>query len=188
MAKLTLRPLTSTVTVKNARNKKHLTLASPTSEFFTDFNFVVKPITVNAFTPVINVLELLARAPSRIALVLNANDEFVGLISTQDVMESKIIQAVAAGTPRAEVLVEQLMTPKKHLLSLGISSIEYTTIADVIEVLKQQGNEHCIVVDELQQTIRGVLSAHDLSHKLNQTIDIHRHTDMYRTFAHSLAV
>ncbi|MEL7400681.1 MAG: histidine kinase, partial [Pseudomonadota bacterium] len=114
-------------------------------------------------------------------------NDVVGLIDADDLIDRLIVQKVSQGTPRSDVLVEQLMTPRKDLLALDIQRLQGASIGDVIEALQDSGKQHCLVIDSQSHRIRGVFSASDISRKLHLPINIQDKSSFYRVFASSIA-
>jgi CBS domain containing-hemolysin-like protein len=186
MAKLTLHSVSAFDTLEQPQNPEDLTLQSPASAFFTDFRNVT-PLVIDASTPAVQAKEMMKKTHVRMKLVVNHSHDVVGLIDADDLIDRLIVQKVSQGTPRSDVLVEQLMTPRKDLLALDIQRLQGASISDVIEALQDSGKQHCLVIDSQSHRIRGVFSASDISRKLHLPINIQDKSSFYRVFASSIA-
>ncbi|MFA7555184.1 MAG: CBS domain-containing protein [Spongiibacteraceae bacterium] len=182
MKKLNLYPLAPIDELACPVDLANVSLQSPALAFFTDFN-LVQPLVVEASASAIKAKEMMIKSHVRLNFVVNESDFLVGVISADDLAERKLVQKVAAGLKREEIFVTDLMTPRKNLLALGVDEIKRATIADVIELLKDRYQQHCLVIDREAHKIRGVFSASDISRKLQLPIDIQEQSDFYRVFA-----
>ncbi len=115
--------------------------------------------------------------------VVNANDEFMGIISADNLTDRDLVQMVSEGFKREEISVRAFMTDKQDLKALDYREITRATIAEVVAILKDSGQQHCLVIDQVTHTIRGIFSASDISRRLRLPIDIQEKSDFYRVFA-----
>jgi len=78
--------------------------------------------------------------------------------------------------------VTDLMRSKSNLLALDYDALADATIDDVISVLKDSGQRHCLVVDKTSNQIRGIFSASDISRMLQLPINIQEKSSFYEIF------
>lgn len=162
--------------------KTALTLQSPALEFFTDFT-VTTPLVVEDSMTALAVKELMLKTHVRLKIVVDSNKKFMGIIAADDLIDRKIVQKVSEGMVREEISLKEFMKPKQKLRALDYNQVARASIGDVIKVLKQWGEQHCLVLDRENHVIRGIFSASDLSRKLHLPIDIQDRSDFYRVFA-----
>jgi CBS-domain-containing membrane protein len=79
--------------------------------------------------------------------------------------------------------VADLMTRKRDLMALDLNEVETSSIGDVVNLLKDNSQQHCLVVDDKTHQIRGIFSASDISRKLHLPINIQEQSSFYRVFA-----
>lgn len=139
---------------------------SPAAVIFTDFDVQV-PVVVEASASAVDVEGLMQRAHVKLMLVLDAQDHFIGVISLADLSEDRIIRAVAGGSQRNEVQVQDLMQPRARLHALGYEELRHATVADVLHTLREERAQHALVVDEKSHEVRGLISASDIARKLH---------------------
>jgi CBS domain containing-hemolysin-like protein len=164
-------------------DEKHdLSIESPALEFFTDFNKVM-PLVISSSTLISNLQELMVKAHVKLKFVINENEQFIGVISTSDVIARKIVQKVSEGYKREDLKVFDLMKPKHDLIALDISEVENAQIGGIIDALKESGQQHCLVLDRTTHKIRGIFSASDISRKLQLSIDIQDSSSFYKVFS-----
>tara|TARA_R110001606_G_scaffold95701_1_gene211740 strand:- start:139 stop:696 length:558 start_codon:yes stop_codon:yes gene_type:complete len=162
-----------------------LTIDSPALLFFTDFQNN-KPLVVESTSSVLNVKELMQKEHVRLKFVIDDKKHFIGVVSSDDIIERKIVQKVSEGLERAEIVVAELMTPKKDLKALDWKNISTASISDVITALKNNGERHCLVLDRENHKIRGIFSASDISRRLRLNIDIQEKTSFSKVFTATL--
>lgn len=164
-----------------------LSIDSPALLFFTDFQ-KNKPLVIDSTTPVLKVKELMQKEHVRLKLVTDDKKHFTGVISSDDLIERKIVQKVSEGIERHEIIVSELMIPKKNLKALDWLDISKTTtsISDVITALQNNGERHCLVLDRENHKIRGIFSASDISRMLRLDIDIQEKTSFSKVFTATL--
>ncbi|MBL4763452.1 MAG: CBS domain-containing protein [Gammaproteobacteria bacterium] len=162
--------------------EKNLSLESSALSFFTDF-LQIKPLVIESTVSAVEAKKLMQKAHVRMKVIINEKNQFIGVISAEDIIERKIVQKVSEGTKRDEVALTELMTSKRDLRALDYNEVSKSTIADVIAVLKNSGEQHCLVIDRETHKIRGIFSASDISRKLHLPIDIQDKSSFYKVFS-----
>lgn len=150
-----------------------LDIHSPATEFFTDFK-KHRPVTIEGSTPAIDVEMLMRKAHVKMKLVVDADNEFIGTISTEDLNEQNFMIRIASGDRLPDITVSDMMCPKQDILALDLEHLERASISDIIETLQRTGQQHCLVVDRNQNHIRGLISASDVARRLHMPIKIER--------------
>ena len=140
--------------------------------FFTDFE-AVQPRIIEVATSALDARKVMMTTHVRLLLVVNHQNQFVGVITANDLIERKIVQRVSEGYRRDEIDVRDLMTPKKQLTGLNIAAVQKATISDINRVLKNVHQQHCLVIDHEHARIRGIFSASDIS-RTAQTVHRYR--------------
>lgn len=151
-------------------------------EFLTDFH-TTKPFVIESSMPAIDVKSIMIIAHVRFKFVLNKSSQFLGVISADDLIDRRILQKESEGIKRDEILVTDLMRPKKNLVALDFDELSRASIGDVIEVLKDIGQQHCLVVEVDTNRVRGIFSASDISRMLHLSIDIQDRSSFYKVFS-----
>lgn len=172
MSKLTLHPISDAHDLVRPEQAPRYSLDSKAIQFFTDF-FFVEPIVINSSLPAIKARNTMIRTHVRLQLVVDDNMKFVGIISSQDLSEQNILsKSTLEHTLAAEFVVSDFMQRKQDLLALSIHEIQDVSIRNVIDFLKDNHQQHCLVVDPEMKQVRGIFSASDISRKLQLAIDI----------------
>ncbi len=173
MEKLKLYPLNNVSRLKSPELLRDISLDSPALQVFTDFH-ERRPYQVHYSTRAVDAERLMIQAHVKMKLVVDDAGAFLGLVSLNDLAEEKIIRLVAAGTPRHEVTVSELMTPRSRLKGLCYQDLMHATVQDVLDAVKEEGLQHCLVLDRNDQSVRGLISASDIVRKLHVPFSLHR--------------
>lgn len=157
------------------------TLNSPATEIFTDFKQSI-PLKIEGSTLAVDALNLMIKSHVQMKIVVSKEDEFLGVISTKELTEQHIVSEVAKGTPRDEILVEEMMLPRERLSVFDYKELKRSKVSDVIYALEQNGLSHCLVVDRAAHQIRGVISSSDIARKLHLPIMLNNNNSFSRIF------
>lgn len=170
------------ITLYNADHTDHLIWPSDFQEVsasstalsvFTDFR-QHEPAIIDADTKALDAEQIMRRSHQRLKLVLNGQGEFVGILSLEDLSDHELIKKVANGHNRNELTVTDMMQRRDRLKVLDYHDLEVMTVAEVLDLLKQYGDEHCLVVEREQHEIRGIISAREIARLLNIPLSISR--------------
>jgi CBS domain-containing protein len=148
-----------------------ISVDSSALEVFTDFR-ITQPLIIEEHTSAIDAQKFMLQAHVRLKIVVDDDNNFLGLLSLDDLNSQEIIKQVSQGDCREELVVTDFMRPRKSLQAFNYAAIEKASIMDVIQALKSTGQQHCLVVDFKENKIRGIISASDISRKLKLPLDI----------------
>jgi CBS domain-containing protein len=172
MKKLQLFDLDSIDNIISPEDFNQTSLMSPATDIFTDFN-KHKALIIEDETPAGEALKLMVKTHVRMKIVMSKDNDFMGIISTQELNEQKIVSAITKGSERHEVLVSDLMVLRDDLHAFDFNELETATVNDVVSALENYGLRHCLVLDRDHHHIRGVISSSDIARKLHLPIDIY---------------
>lgn len=173
MAKLTLYDVDNVEELEWPDLDHEITMDSPALGIFTDFK-EVKPLVIEGDTTAIDAQKLMQKAHVRLKVVVDGDTRFLGIVSFKELNSQEVIKRVSQGARRQELSVMDFMKPKNNLKAFAYSELEKATIKDVVDALKDNGQQHCMVIDHDQDRIRGVISASDIARKLRISLDITR--------------
>lgn len=182
MTKLHFYPALSATQLVWPEQKLNLSLQSPALEFFTDFR-TTDPMVIESTVQAVDVKSLMMKSHVRLKFVVDDDNQFLGIISLDELMDRRIVQKISEGYKRNDILVADMMRPKKDLRALDIVEVSRATIGEVIATLKDNGQQHCLVIERESGSIRGIFSASDISRKLHLPIDIQDKSSFYKVFA-----
>lgn len=118
-------------------------------------------------------LRIMVRRGVRSLLVVNVDNEIVGLISAPDLLGEKPLQHLREhGGRRADVRIYELMTPIAELEVLPLSAVAQARVGNVLATLEQSGRQHALVVEESagHALVRGIFSATQIDRQLGRTV------------------
>lgn len=148
-----------------------ITLDSTVRNIFTDFK-KHQPLVIEADTLACDALFLMQTANVHPQLVVDKNNEMIGTISQNELNEQQFLIENTKGFDRYQLTVQDLMLKRDNIKGLHYRLLDLISIADLIEALKKEGVQHCLVTDPENKQIRGVISARDISRRLHIPVDI----------------
>lgn len=182
MKNLPLFTLDSVDTIVYPENFKQTTLSSSALDIFTDFKDF-KPLVLEGDTLAVDALKLMIKAHVKMKIVISAEKQFLGIITTQELSERHIVMEVAKGNDKAEITVKDLMISREALQAFDYKDIEKSNVSDVIATLKHDGLHVCLVLDRTHHHIRGVISANDIARKLHIPLEISQKSSFSEIFS-----
>jgi len=148
-----------------------ISLNSSVRNIFTDFK-KHQPLVIDEDTPACDALFLMQKAHVHLQLVVDKNNELVGTISDNELNEQQFLIEQKKGSDRYQLTVGDLMLERKNIKGLNYRLLDLISIADLVESLKKEGMQHCLVTDPENKQIRGIISARDISRRLHIPVDI----------------
>lgn len=159
-----------------------ITLDSPALSVLTDFMYH-EPMVADVDEPACDIEQKMLRNHVRMKLVVDKQNQFLGLISLDDLNAQEILKRVAQGYLREELSAADFMRPKESLRALDYHELRYATVGDLVQILKDNPHQHYLVVDRTLHKIRGVISASDLARKLRLDINVNKHSSFIDVYS-----
>ncbi|MBL0709454.1 MAG: CBS domain-containing protein [Colwellia sp.] len=181
MKKLQLFNVDSIDNIVSPENFEQTTLASSAKNIFTDFKDH-KPLIIDGETTAVEALNLMQKAHVQMKIVVSKDEDFIGVISTKELTEQRIVAEIAKGNERHEILVSELMHPRDTLHAFDFNELTTASVNDVVTALENYGLRHCLVLDREHHNIRGLISSSDIARKLHLPIDIQTKTSFSQIF------
>lgn len=150
-----------------------LTPDSPAIDVMTDLRRVASQA-VSSFCSVDQATERMKNAGVRLLFIINQSYEILGILTSQDILEEKVLTYMNThNTRREDVTVRDLMTPQTRVEVLQMYDVARATVGDLIKTFKQMGRQHALVVEEIdgKQTIRGILSTTQIAKQTGIQVD-----------------
>jgi CBS domain-containing protein len=117
----------------------------------------------------------------RLLLVLDDNDNVVGLLTAVDVLGEKPVRFLQdMGGTHADILVRDVMTPQRDLEVLLLEDVYAAKVGNIVATLKKAGRQHAMVVENCEdgsQSVCGLFSATQIARQLGaqtQSMDVTR--------------
>lgn len=155
-----------------------LTLDSPALSFVSDFKSH-HPSLLTPSVSAIDAAQIMRAGHLSAVMVLDREGLFTGLLTAEDITYQRVMQCVATGVPRSELTVGDLMRPRSELKMLSYQQVEKSSIREVLEAMRRQGQRDCLVVDLHNHHVRGLITASEVGRRLHAEINI----DAAPTFA-----
>ncbi|MCX7945806.1 MAG: CBS domain-containing protein [Hydrogenophilus sp.] len=155
---------------------------SPAIDVMTDF-MRVPPVVAAPNESAAEAEQRMIRRGVRSVLVVDDQDQIVGLLTAADTMGEKPLQtADRLGISPKELRVVDLMTPIEQLDALSFDQVARATVAEIVATLQHIGRQHALVLDTAQREpiVRGIFSATQIARQLGTEIAVHTTA---RTFA-----
>ncbi|GAA6203569.1 MULTISPECIES: CBS domain-containing protein [Thalassotalea] len=165
MKKLPLVNLTAVDNILSPNYNENINLSSSAMSVFTDFKYQ-KAQVIEADTTATQALQLMQKSHVRMKVAISNEEDFLGIISTNEISEQNIIARLSKGIHRDDILVKDLMIPKFQLHAFELNDLVNATVGDIVTTLGNYKLRHCVVLDKYNHHIRGVISSSDIARKL----------------------
>jgi len=112
----------------------------------------------------------------RSLLVVNDQDNVVGIITARDLMGIGLTEILSTGRNIGDVRVDEIMTGEDQIEVLPLDDVLHAHVGDIVETLKHSGRQHALVVEDDpltgKPTIRGIFSASQIARQLGIPIQV----------------
>lgn len=158
-----------------------ITTQSPALNIFTDFKQHT-PLVIDADTAAEQAAYLMQKSHLGLLLVVDTKEELLGTISQRE-LDSQHLQIMQNhGIDRQELTVRDLMIPRAQQKVMKYQDLVNATIGDVLDTLQKKGRMHCLVVDQEQHQIRGIIAAADIAKRLHMPVEVEAETTFIDIF------
>lgn len=152
-------------------DSERLTLDSSALKIVTDFTRRV-PQVILKDVDIDHALYMMINGHVRSKLVIDHDDTFLGVVNSKDLTGRKVLStAQKRSQSRNDLTVEDLMTAKSDLHAIAYSAVKEAKIGDVLETLKEIGQQHVLLVNK-HGGLRGMISASDIARALHIPVNI----------------
>ena len=149
----------------------NITINSPATRVFTDFKYN-QPLMIDSDVSIDEAERLMKAEHVKLKFVVNNQMKLLGVIALEDINSQQIMKKMAQGLSRNELYVNDFIKPLSAIKALEYSELERTKIKDVVELLKENGHQHCLVIDTGMHKVRGIISASDIARRLKIPMDL----------------
>ncbi len=130
-----------------APESRRVRVDAPARMVMTDLR-AVRPVTIGPEASIAVALELMIQARVRLLLVLDG-EQVIGLVSARELMgERPVAVATRNRSPRDEVTVGEVMTPRAELDLLTMDDVDHGRVRDIMLMLRERGHQHAMVVEQ----------------------------------------
>lgn len=156
-----------------------LDLDSSASYIVTDFANKT-PQVIEKDVLIDDALYMMKMGHVRSKLVVDNNDNFLGIVSSSDLVSYKVLHiAQLRNQPRKDLTVENVMVKKDELYAIDFTKVSQISIGQVLETLKDLGNQHVLLIDQ-QKHLRGIISSTDIARALHIPVNINEKAHSFK--------
>lgn len=163
-------------------------LSDPATSVMTDLN-KVSVVSVRAGTSMDKANAKMISYGVRMLLVLDDNEQLVGLLTATDVLGEKPMRFLQnMGGIHADITVRDIMTTQRELEVLKMEDVQNAKVGQIVTTLKKSGRQHALVAIEGadgRQSVCGLFSITQIARQLGAQI---QSFELARTFAEIEAV
>ena len=163
-------------------------LSDPATSVMTDLN-KVSVVSVRAGTSMDKANAKMISYGVRMLLVLDDNEQLVGLLTATDVLGEKPMRFLQnMGGIHADIMVRDIMTTQRELEVLKMEDVQNAKVGQIVASLKKFGRQHALVAIEGadgRQLVCGLFSITQIARQLGAQI---QSFELARTFAEIEAV
>lgn len=180
---MSLLPRRATFAEPAAAAAQRVSLETPALAVMTDLKQVTA-VTIDPEASIEHAMRVMVRRNVRLLLVVNIDNEIVGLVTATDLLGEKPVQYMHEhGGSRADIQVRDLMTPHERLEAIDFEAVRTAKVGHVLATLQHSRRQHALVMDSQagdQPRVRGIFSTSQLSRQLGETVQT---GDVAHTFA-----
>jgi CBS domain-containing protein len=165
--------------VRPQDSHKHLDMDSEAVEIFTDFQRQ-QPLMLEASVAIVDAEDLMKKAHVHLELVIGKDENFLGVVSLADLVSIKVTQAMAAtGLKRGELTVSDVMTYKGDMHAIEFKEFSHAKIGALVSTMESLGENHLLIVDSANKSVRGIVSASDIARRLHVSVYINERANSF---------
>lgn len=159
-----------------------VTLDSPALSLLLDFQ-AHEALVAGSDDRACDLEQSMLRTHVHLRLVVDKNNQFLGLVSLDDINAQEIMKKVAKGFLRDNLLATDFMHPKESLRALDYHELKQASVRDVVQMLRKNEHQYYLVVDRRAHRIRGVISAADIASRLGLDISVNKSASFINVYA-----
>ena len=146
-------------------------LDNPAIDVMTDFH-LVEPKTVGPEQTIDDALEQMKDQGVRLLLVIDNQEEIIGVITAKDIQGEKPIKIVQeTQVSRSSLVVKDIMTPQSEISVLNMMSVDEAQVGHIVQTLHELKRQHTLVVevdeDTGMQRVRGMFSTSQINKQMH---------------------
>ncbi len=162
---------------------QRVSLEDPALAVMTDLRQVTA-VTIDPEASIEHAMRVMVRRNVRLLLVVNIDNQIVGVITATDLLGEKPVQHMHEhGGTRADIQVRDLMTPHERLEAIDFETVRTAKVGHVLATLQHSRRQHALVIDSDAREhprVRGIFSTSQLARQLGAAVQT---GDVAHTFA-----
>jgi CBS domain-containing protein len=148
-----------------------VTRGDPAVTVMTDF-LRVRPFTIEPGRSIQEANDKMIACGVRLLFVTDTQSEIAGLITATDILGEKPLKFISEhGVSRRDILVQDVMTPVNRLKAVAICDLNRANVDDVINMMRESGRQHMLVVEDENHAVRGIFSTSQIARQVGEAIE-----------------
>lgn len=152
---------------------RRVSLDDPALAVMTDLKQVTA-VTIDPEATIEHAMRVMVRRNVRLLLVVNVDNEVVGVISASDLLGEKPVQHMHEhGGSYGDIQVRDLMTPHERLEAIDFETVRTAKVGHVLATLQHSRRQHALVIESDARDrprVRGIFSTSQLSRQLGEPV------------------
>lgn len=149
-------------------------LDDPAISVMRDFH-QSRPNLTNAHVSMDEALNEMKVTGCHMLMVIDDNNQLLGLLSTEDILGEKPIQLMTESRlERSKITTKMIMTPIKDVELFSFESIQRARVGNVVVTMKARQTHYALVIentaDNDEPVIRGLLNTSQISKQLHSEV------------------
>lgn len=153
----------------------------PALKVFSDF-MVHTPFVAHVDANAVETVSLMRRECLHLKLVVDDDEQFLGIITMDNLCDKELLKKVAEGIEYQSLRVKDFMTPKGFIRTLDFAELEGARLGDIVLALQAEGQQHCLVIDRQQGRVRGAILAREVARRIKMPLSVQRRTSFVDIF------
>jgi len=172
------------------RPARPVTYDSPALEVMTDLR-VLDPVSIAEDATLDAAHTLMVSRAIRLLFVTDGDHHLTGVITATDVLgERPLKQIHEHGKRHREIVVGDVMTPRKQLEALNLADISRSTVGHIVATMKDLGRQHALVVEHNAASghyeVCGLFSTSTIARRLGTSLNFVRVPKAFSEIEHAL--
>ena len=172
------------------RPQRPITLKSPALEVMTDLK-LIDPISIHEDALLHNAHDRMVSHGIRLLFVTNREGVLTGLLTATDVLGERPVKCIQEhGKRHKELLVSDVMTPRKSLEALTMGDVAHASVGQLVATMKDLGRQHSLVVEMNGNTghyeVCGLFSTSTIARRLGISLNFLRVPRAFSEIEHAL--
>lgn len=133
------------------------------------------PYTIKPEDNMEHAIEEMEVTGTHLLLVVNAEGDFHGVLSSQDVLGEKPIKIIQERrVTRDQILVKTIMVPHTQIIAIDDTLLQHTHVGHIVKTLHEHHKQYALVVtastDKKTQKVRGIFTMAQLRKQLHMDL------------------
>lgn len=183
-------PQTTDLIHVDQRPQRTLTLKSPALEVMTDLK-VIDPVSIAEDALLHDAHERMVSHGIRLLFVTDRDGALTGLLTATDVLGERPMKCIQErGKRHDELLVSDVMTPRRELEALDMAEVANASIGQLVATMKHTGRQHALVVElngsSKHLEVCGLFSTSHIARRLGISLNFIRVPQAFAEIEHAV--